>query len=429
MLVSFSVENFRSFKEEATLNFVATDEKKMRDSHVFTPVLKNNVKSFDLLRSAVIYGPNAGGKSNFFKAFAFMSKIIRNSTKGYDKLPVIPFILNKKTEKAPTSFEAVIVIEGVRYQYGFSTTNDKIHSEWLLAFPKGRTQTWFERTYNKKTKKYDYVLGDDLKGQKKVWCEATNPTALFLSTAVQLNSTQLKPIYDWFAVNMWFMNADDLSQQLSLEYCEKYGSEKITNFLKAADFAIEDIRVVEVKFPSESSIKGTTKISDSFISSEAGEKKHFEAVAFHKTNEGEYIGMTLPLESDGTQRMFALASLFLYALEQGVTLMIDELNQKLHPHLILYLINIFNNPKINPNNAQLIFTTHAASLLKEDIFRRDQIWFCERDVSQASTLFPLTDFKLPEGDTNFEDHYLSGSYGALPFIGEASDFIENSKDA
>ena len=422
MLISFSVENFFSFKEEAVLSLVAGNGKEMRDSHVFTPELKNEVKTFDLLRSAVIYGPNAGGKSNFFKALAIMAKIVNESNKGFEILPLLPFVLNEKTEKAPSIFEVIMVIGKVRYQYGFSATSERIHAEWLFAFPKGSPQKWFERDYNKKTEQYDYTLGEALKGQKKVWQEITNPKALFLSTAVQLNSTQLKPIYDWFTMNMWFIDANDLAPDLSLEYCKEYGSKKIIAFLKAADFAIEDIKAIKVKPKSEIISKYTAKLSDFPLSIEQGEKKHFQAVTLHKTESGNHVGMNLEMESDGTLRMLALALPFLEVLENGSIMIIDELNQRLHPHLMRYLIDMFNNPKTNPNNAQLIFTTHAVSLLKKDIFRRDQIWFCERGGNQASTLFPLTDFKPRKGHEDFESYYMNGRYGALPIIGEFSDF-------
>ncbi len=425
MLISFTIENFRSFKEEATLSLVASNGKEMRDSHVFTPELKNGVKSFDLLRSAVVYGPNAGGKSNFFNALSMMKWIVGNSIKGYEFLPIIPFVLNKKTAKEPSTFDVVMVIDGVRYQYGFSATKDKIYAEWLFAFPKGRTQTWFERDYNKKTKKYDYTFGDALKGQKEVWRESTRTNALFLSTAVQLNSEKLQPIYDCFKKNLLLVDADDIPVYFSLAHCKEHGSEKIVNFLKAADFAIEDIKVGKLESP----LKDTdSKTSDSLLSNKINKENQLNAKTRHKTEDGKYIDMPLSMESDGTQRMLALSILLLGTIEHGHVLLIDELNQRLHPALIRYIIELFNNPKTNPNNAQLIFTTHDVSLLKQDIFRRDQIWFCERDVSQASTLFPLTDFKPRKGFEDFEAYYMTGRYGALPIIGDFSTTLKSDED-
>ncbi len=403
MLVSFSVENFRSFKKEATLNFVATDEKKMRDSHVFTPKLKEGAKPFDLVRSSVLYGQNAGGKSNFFKALGIMEGIVRYSMRGFETLPIIPFVLNQKTRTAPSTFEVVMIIDEVRYQYGFSATHERIHDEWLLAFPQDTQQTWFERTYDKETDEYRYTFGKFLEGQKKVWQETTSSKALFLSTAVQLNSTQLQPIYDWFAKKVHFIGIEDIPPHFYLERFKKHDSEKILDFLKAADFAIEGIEY-------------------------EGTDNHYSLEMIHKTEEGGTVKMNLDEESDGTQRMFTLAPPFLEMLEKGRILVVDELNQRLHPYLMRYLIELVNNSEKNPNNAQLIFTTHAVSLLKDDIFRRDQIWFCERDKNQASTLFTLAEFEEGKGYEDFEAHYMTGRYGAVPFIGDFSNTIDKKAD-
>ncbi len=429
MLISFSVENFRSFKEEATLSMVAGNGKEMRDSHVFTPELKNGVKSFDLLPSAVIYGPNAGGKSNFFNALNTMETIVRTSNQNDESLDnILPFLLSDKTNKAPATFEVIMVIDGVRYQYGFSATQERIHAEWLFAFPHGKIQTWFERDYNKKTGEDVYDRGNSLKGQKKAWRELTSSKALFLSVAANYKSEQLKPIYDWFKKRLHFINAVGISSYHSRKYCDEHGSKKIINFLKAADFAIEDIKVEKKDFflkpPPEDMPEHFSDLLTGIKSVADKLKGHKQLVAktIHKTEEGKFINFDLSMESDGTQRMFALAAPFLYALEKGRVLIIDELNQRLHPHLMQYLIEIFNSPKTNPNNAQLIFTTHAVSLLKKDIFRRDQIWFCERDANQATTLFSLTDFKPRKEHEDFEAYYMGGRYGALPIVGSFSDF-------
>ena len=179
----------------------------------------------------------------------------------------------------------------------------------------------------------------------------------------------------------------------------------------------------------ESPLKDTdSKTSDSLLSNKINKENQLNTKIRHKTEDGEYIDMPLSMESDGTQRMLALSILLLGAIEHGQVLLIDELNQRLHPALIRYIIELFNNPKTNPNNAQLIFTTHDVSLLKQDIFRRDQIWFCERDANQVSTLFPLTDFKPRKGFEDFEAYYMAGRYGALPIIGNFSNALKNEGD-
>ena len=452
MLISFSVENFRSFKEEATLSMVAGNGKEMRDSHVFTPELKNGVKSIDLLPSAVIYGPNASGKSNLIEALGVMKWIVCDTNTKDVHANFFPFLYDNKTREAPLVFEVVMLIDGVRYQYGFSIMHNlaytkemgKIHSEWLFAFPKGRTQTWFEREYDEKTNQDRYTFGDSLKGQKEVWRAITRPDNLFLSTAVKLNGTQLQPIYDWFVKKLHYINADGINHDYSAAYCHENGGKKITDFLKASDFSIENIYTsmtiddnLDGSIPKNPSDRLATFLTDNGTKT----RRPYYPDIRHKTKEDDYISvidedmgdyeipiedfMSFHMESDGTQRMFALAAPFLEILETGSILVIDELNQRLHPHLMQYLIEIFNNPKTNPNNAQLIFTTHAVSLLKKDIFRRDQIWFCERRKDQATILFPLSDFKPRKGYEDFEGYYMGGRYGALPIIGDFSNVFQN----
>lgn len=428
MLISFSVENFRSFKNEVTLSLAANNGEELRNSHVYTPELKNGVKPIDLLRSAVIYGPNAGGKSNLFRAISTMETIVRASHKDNESLDIIlPFLLSDKTNNAPSTFEVVILIDGIRYQYGFSATREIIHDEWLFAFPQGKLQKWFERNYDEKTKTYEYIPGNALKGRKKAWEELTDSKALFLSTAANYKGDQLKPIYDWFVKKMQFIGSNSLPPHFSMEYCKEHGSKEIINFLKTADFAIKDIEVSEKEFSPSHLPKNMPEPLANVITNEMKGKKQFDAETVHKTEEGNLVNFHLSMESDGTQNMFALALPFLNVLRAGDILIVDELNQRLHPYLMRYLVELFNNPKTNPNNAQLIFTTHAVSLLKQDIFRRDQIWFCEREENQATVLFPLTDFKPRKGHENFEGYYMGGRYGALPLIGDFSEIIIKDK--
>ena len=446
MLISFTVENFRSFKEEATLSLVAGNGKEMRDSHVFTPAFANGVKSIDLLPSAVVYGPNASGKTNLIDALIFMKEIVgdcdHDNYHDYDKKlnQITPFLFSDKTNTEPSTFEVVMLIDGVRFQYGFSATQERIHGEWLYAFPNGRMQKWFERTAGKKITEYEgkkkmglinvadlnhyepdeytfgaaflnlyepeeYMLDKDTKNKKdalRFWVGKN----LLLSTTYIMDGTPLDPIQGWFKNDWRWIREYDIGELSydnwdSTKYCINNGSKRIGNFLSNADTAIEDIEV---------------------------DGKNYNIKMIHKTQEGGTVKMDLCMESDGTQRLFALAAPFLETLENGGILIADELEQRLHPALTRDLIGLFHDPKTNPKNAQLIFTTHDVSLLQQDIFRRDQIWFCERDVSQASTLFPLSYFKPRKGFENFEGYYMGGRYGALPFIGNFFDALKNDED-
>ena len=450
MLISFTVENFRSFKEEATLSLVAGNGKEMRDSHVFTPALDNGVKSIDLLSSAVVYGPNASGKTNLIDALIFMKQIVGdydhyNRDESYDNhcknlKSITPFLFSDKTNTEPSTFEVVMLIDGVRFQYGFSATQERIHGEWLYAFPNGRMQKWFERTAGKKITEFEgkkkigfknvadfnqyepdkYTFGaaflnlykpdeymfNEYSKTKKDILRTFAGDGLLLFSVYNLDDNPLDYIQIWFKDNLRWIEEYDIGELSynnwdSTKYCKKHGSKRISNFLSNADTAIKGIEL---------------------------EGKHDNIKMIHQTQEGGTVKMDLCMESDGTQRLFALAAPFLETLENGGTLIADELEQRLHPVLTRNLIALFHNPKTNPNNAQLIFTTHDVSLLQQDIFRRDQIWFCERDVSQASTLFPLSDFKPRKGFENFEGYYMGGRYGALPFIGNFSDALQNDEN-
>jgi len=196
MLIEFSVANFRSLHERQTFSLAKAAGKELVDTNTFETEAFN---SFELLRSAVVYGANASGKSNFIRALHTMKEIVVGSATGQrgDRLPVVPFRLSKASAHEPSEFEATFIIDNVRYQYGFSATTERIHEEWLLAYPMGRPQRWIDRAWNAKTQSYDWALGDKLIGekQKQLWQKSTRDNALFLSTAVQLNRDQLQPVY------------------------------------------------------------------------------------------------------------------------------------------------------------------------------------------------------------------------------------------
>ncbi|MGB0956397.1 MAG: AAA family ATPase, partial [Panacagrimonas sp.] len=199
MLIEFSVSNFRSLADRQTLSLAAGSGKEHRETHVFDPHAPGTLP---LLRAAVIYGPNASGKSNLLLALSAMQQIVENSASGTqadDEINVDPFAFATELDDAATEFEVLFVEDGVRYQYGFSTTRTRIESEWLFAFPQGRSQRWFERNVNSPEGEPEWYFGSKFAGNKKVWQESTRPNALFLSTAIQLNSDSLKPVFHWFS--------------------------------------------------------------------------------------------------------------------------------------------------------------------------------------------------------------------------------------
>lgn len=417
MLIEFSVKNFRSIKDQQVLSLAKSKSDELADSHSFDPKVPSSVP---LLRSSAIYGPNAAGKSNLIKALKRMGSIVLESatkTQQGDPIPVTPFLFDENSSNEATEFEVIFINEGVRYQYGFASTKDIVVEEWLIAYPKGRPQKWFSRVYNGEKESSEFEMGNFLTGQKTTWQNATRNNALFLSTAIQLNSEQLKPVYNWFKQKLRIANVRGWSPSFTVSLCdEKTTKEKVLAFLKTADFDIHDIKIEEEKFdPERLSEEIPTAVREEIIN-EFKDKNILDVKTIHKTINNKLVELEFDEESDGTQKFFSFAGPWLDTLENGYVLVIDELHDNLHPKLVKYLIDLFHNSKTNPNNAQLIFTTHETSILNQGVFRRDQIWFCDKDDEQATKLYPLTDFSPRKEKENLELGYLSGRYGALPFI-------------
>ncbi len=417
MLVEFTVKNYRSIKQEQTLSLVKS---KGETRNCFIADVANSIA---LTSSAVIYGANAAGKSNLVEAMAFMDNMVRKSAtskqKG-DKISVTPFLFDENTAQEPSEFELIFISQGVKYQYGFSLDKEKVIEEWLIAFPKGRPQEWFSRIYNAKTNKSEYKFGNHLTGQKQVWKNATRNNALFLSTAIQLNSEQLAPVFDWFQSKLYLIDSSEITPSFTLEQCDVSNNKKlIIQFLQSVNIDIHAIEIKKEKFdPAFLPKEMPSSVKEAYIDNLTGKDVIKEIQSIHKMKNGNLIALDLEEESDGTQKFFALSGLWLNALRNGDILFIDELHNSLHPKLVKHLVELFHNKKTNPNNAQLIFTTHDTSILNQDVFARDQIWFCEKDEQQATLLYPLTDFSPRKGRENLEQKYMSGRYGAIPFIKE-----------
>jgi len=412
MLIEAHVGNFRSFAEEQQFSLLKGTGNELLDTNVFEAEFAHGHKPMTLLRSAAIYGANASGKSNWLKALAVMQRIVMTSASRQlgDPLPVSPFLFDAKLEKQPSLFEVTVIAEGVRYQYGFTCNKEAIVEEWLFAFPKGKPQRWFEREGN------TYEFGDFFKGEKDLWSRATRSNALFLSTAIQLNSSQLQPLFKWFSDTLRFAGVEGWTPVNTAEKCLSGLKDQVIEFLKAADFSIEDIIVKKKPFDVGELPKEMPQEVRTILEYQLKDKEGMQLSTRHRSRQGKLVDLSFAEESDGTQKMFSFAGPWLDSLKQGRVLFLDELHDNLHPALVRYLVGLFHDSKTNPHNAQLVFTTHDTSILSQEVFRRDQIWFCERDNDQASHLYPLTDFSPRKGVENLERSYLSGRYGAIPFL-------------
>ena len=413
MLIEFSVANFRSIKDEVRLSLVAGPGKELRETHVMTPELNEGVRSIPLLRSAAVYGANAAGKTNLLQALQAMRHMVARSSRDLGELPVTPFRFDSDNEARPTTFEVMCFAGGVRYQYGFSANRTAVTREWLYAWPRGRTQLWFER-HGARTEDGSFKFGDRLSGDREVWRRATRPDALFLSTAVALNSVQLRPVFDWFTGNLHVAGVGGWANVFSLEYCRDDRKAGLLEFLRTADLAISGLRVVEQEFSPEMIPDDMPPALKEEMKKKLSGARMVDLRLRHDTADGQPVELELDEESDGTQKVFALAGPWLDTLENGHVIIFDELHDNLHPSLVRFLVERFHDPNVNAKGAQLVFSTHDTSILNQDVFRRDQIWFCERNARQETELFPLSDFRPRKGVENLERSYLSGRYGAVP---------------
>ncbi|MBF0370687.1 MAG: AAA family ATPase [Magnetococcales bacterium] len=417
MLIEFSVTNFLSFCETQTLSMAASGSYREMPDNGFSTGLPRLPK---LLKSTVIYGPNASGKSNLIRAALFMWNFVLNSAKGQegDEIEVNPFLLNSKNSQQPSTFEMIFVEGGVRYQYGFAATRERVWHEWLLAFPKGRAQRWFERFHDATTGETQWTLHKKhLPGNREVWREATRDNALFLSTAIQLNSAPLKPVFDWFDKRLRvFRPHAEISREFSTSLCKEIeGRHRVMKFLNQADIDIEGIQV-ETRTVGDLNMDDLPPEVRLALQKEMASQEVNE-VRFERSTADTGKGVYLPWETEsrGTQKLFALAWPWMNILGEGRVLFMDEMDTSLHHNLVKFLFSLIHNPEINNTQAQLVSTTHDTALLDNTLFRRDQFWLVERSSERCSQLFPLSDFEVAKG-APLQKNYLEGDFGALPSL-------------
>ncbi|AMM26780.1 AAA family ATPase [Variovorax sp. PAMC 28711] len=416
MLIEFRVTNFRSLRDEQVLSLVASKDKTLQDTHTAATGLK---AAPHVLRSAVIYGANASGKSNLIKALQYMRGVVAESAtiQPNQSFAVQAFRLDQASGEAPTEFEITFLVDGIRYQYGFAMTRQRVVSEHLLVYKTSKPQRWFDRRFDVETGKDIYEFGTGLKGAKNLWEGATRPNALFLSMAVQLNSDVLRPVFDWLINELVIFNERAaLNPQISIQMLkEPDGRRRLCDFLSSADISIDNIEVVSRKVPAQT-VHFDMKAGKTEVRNEEQDQDHLQF--FHATPQGKAT-FELMDESSGTRNLLFIAGPVLDILEKGRTLVIDELDTSLHPILVRELVRLFHRPEVNTGGAQLIFTTHDTSLLDApDLFRRDQVWFVEKDADQASALVALSEFS-PRKNEALERGYLMGRYGGVPFLRDA----------
>jgi uncharacterized protein len=418
VLVEFRVENFLSFRDEQRLSLVAGSTRESARNTLDVPALGRE----RLLRSAVIYGPNAAGKSNLLKALHFVQQLVTNLQASGGR-GTQSFRLEPGMRDRPSRFDLVFVQAGVRYDYHLALVNTTIVSEELHAYPKGKRQRWYSRRHDPVSEQPEITFGPNLTGPIASFRQLVRPFAPFLAVVGLLNHQQLGPVFEWFSgkLSFWFQDTAPFNQAQAMRLMAEFvaGSpelhEPLARLLRMADLGIADLTVREEALVPVIGGRVAFPPGDD-LAALAGERRRLLQLR-HVASPGTGGDALFAIgdESHGTQQLFMLGTVLLAALRDGQVLVVDELDTGLHPRLVRALVELFHDE--NPRGAQLIFNTHDTSLLGGDLFEPDQVWFVEKDSRGASQLFPLLDFRLPPDERKQrEEDYLHGRYGAIPFI-------------
>lgn len=428
MLIEFRVTNFRSFKDTQTFSLVASSDTSLPENTIQSEALGK----LKLNRSAVVCGANASGKSNMVAALQFVQRFmlsaptgrqLREQPEGYGDatIPVVPFLLDRETRTAPSEFELVFLQQGVRYQYGFQVDQRRVHREWLIAYPLGQPQRWFERTLQEEGT-YEWIFrSKQFRGEKQLVTEVTRADALYLSVGAAFKLEQLAEVYSWFVNLRITFPLDRLRARSSITARRAYRDpafhQRVLDLLTHADIGIVDFTVEEI---ADEGFAQRLLFPEN--ERPIPRRVRYEVTLAHQ-GAGQEDPAPLPFEEEsrGTQQLFEMAPRLIDVLDRGNVLIVDELDSSLHPVLTRRLVEMFHSPQLNPNGAQLIFNTHDVSLLDRTLFRRDQIWFAEKDRQGATHLYSLLEFS-PRKEEALAKHYLQGRYRAIPFIEGLGDW-------
>jgi uncharacterized protein len=416
MLIEFTVGNFRSFRTPQTLSMVAAPLK-AKESSLDENVLIVSPNQPTLLSSTAVYGPNASGKSNLIQAFHFMRQFVLNSTQATQATGGInlePFRLDPTTETQPSHFEIVFICDGLRYRYGFEATSERVQAEWLYFVPTSREARLFTRAAD------EVVLGNHFKEGRNLDSK-TRPNALFLSVVAQFNGQIAQKLLAWFRRIGIISGVDDTGlMPYTLKQLQQGEHQPaIKALICRLDLGISDLQVAPTTPPTLPDGM-PEKMQQALLSLLPDDAEYLTVHTSHTKYEGNTaVGQTQfdldEHESAGTKKIVAFAGPLVDTLSHGKLLIVDELDARLHPLLTRELIRLFNDKTTNPHGAQLLFNTHDLHLLDNRLFRRDQIWFVEKDEQGATHLYALAEFAV-RNDKDFARGYTQGLFGAVPYL-------------
>ena len=396
MLLRFRVANVRSLRDEQELSFVTPEEDQ---SFPARPVRLAGGRSIGVFPLVGIFGANASGKSNVLAALVDMRSAVLDSYArwaSYDGVPRSVFALEPKGTEEPSFFEVDLLLDGVRWTYGFELGASRVEAEWLHSYPRGHRQVWLDRDASR-AEPYDWP-GSRVKDRAQL-ARRTRPNALLLSTAGTDNHPQLSPLFHWFRHNLWLIDPEverDQREAFSREELSGTRARRIEELLRVADLGITGTEVVD-----DGRGRSTVRL-------------------VHRSAAGE-AALDWQTESLGTRSWFALLGPLLLALDEGAVLLVDELDASLHPRFAAEVVRLFNDPYANPDGAQLVFTSHDPTVLTTPsggrLLNPGQVWLTEKDADGATELYPLTAASPATGEDLMKS-YLAGAFGAVPSLHE-----------
>ena len=422
MILHFSVSNYRAFRGLQSLNLTASNADKSLPQNLIEPNLLS-LKNKRWVKAACVYGANASGKSTLLQALRALAHLVRSSAKITDphapSKQIEPIELDAKAAFEPTAFAIVFVNQGVRYEYRVAATRTRIVHESLRSFPKGPERLWFVRDWSEVEQKHVFSPESPAGLPRNRDIEArTLDNMLYLSKGIAEARKELEPVFRWFVKHLRFL---DLSHDGGVRFNKTMSSleegsveerQAILKILKHADLGISEAGVADVNVSEK--IHGFDQMPDN-IQQQLLKNYGKTPELLHQGSSEATHPLPWESESAGTQRFYSLLGPWLDILKNGYTVCIDELETSMHPIMVRELLKLFFNEVTNPNNAQLIFTTHNPLLLDTTLIRRDQIWLTDKDHVGESHLYPLTDYK-PRGKESLVRGYMAGRYGAVPFI-------------
>lgn len=423
MLLAFSAENARSFREEMHLSLLSTTLSERR--FVREIAWREGGKPIGVLPVAGIFGANASGKSNVLRVMHDMRDHVLSSFRHGNPAGGVPrrnFLLDSEPSDRPTRYEIDLVLDGIRHTYGFVFDDQEFIEEWAFRFPRGRSTVMFHRRRGK------VELGGESRAKGRAVIELLRPNSLFLSAAGSANHPSLMPLYSWFMRNLRLAEADSRPsrQAFTAQMLEDSESRaRVMNLLRAADLGIAGAKPYRPDPETRERIERAIRVlagEEGEPESEAGTPIEFDELGARLLHEGVAgpIEFDLSDESLGTLVWFGLIGPVVDALAEGSVFLADELDASLHPRLVNQLVRLFQDPKTNSRRAQMIFNSHDATLLgdsSERMLGRDQVWFAEKTRDGSTRLYALSELDTRKSEA-VGRRYLAGRYGAVPLLSD-----------